>query len=244
MTPEVAEYVRTARVAVHEVGPRGTLKLGSALRMAQETSEQHLDHMGVGYETMLKKSGFVFFLISNRVRIFSLPKRSDEVVIKTHPRGRHGVQFYRDFQFFSKDGALLLEVMQSTVIADLQTRKIQRPQAVSLFGFSPDTLIDSKEKMERIVLPDSMDALGERRAFHSDLDMNGHMNNAVYGDVVSDFLPADLREKVRRVQINYLNETAEGDALGVYGAYIDEKYILRGDNHKGVSFTALVYGSE
>lgn len=239
MTDEVVrEYARSLGVPVYDVGAGNTLKFGSALRLVQETSEQHLAVMHVGYETMRSAAGLVFFIISTRVKILRMPAHGERIVIKTHPRGRAGAQFYRDFLFYTEAGERLLEVMQTTVLADAETHKVQRPQALKQFGLYPENLVEPEERMERFSVPDDLPPLGERRVFYSDLDANGHMNNTVYGDVVWDFLPQEVRGTARRVQINYLGEAAEGDVLRLSGGRSGGKFLLRGDRADGVSFTA------
>ena len=239
MTDEVVrEYTRSINIPVYDVGPSDTLKFGSALRLVQETSEQHLGVMQAGYETMRREAGLVFFIISTRAKIVRMPAHGERIMIKTHPVGRGGAQFYRDFLFYAKDGSLLLSVMQTTVLADAKTHKVQRPQALKQFGFYPETIIRPEERMERFSVPDGMEKRGERRVFHSDLDANGHMNNTVYGDIVWDFLPPEVRRAARIIQINYLCETEEGDVLRISGGTDGKRFLLRGDNAVGVSFTA------
>lgn len=234
----VREYARSLAVPVYDVGPSDTLKFGSALRLVQETSEQHLGVMNAGYETMREKAGIVFFIISTRVKISRFPEHGERIVIKTHPRGRGGAQFYRDFLFYEESGTLLLDVMQTTVLADAETHKVQRPQALKQFGFYPDNVIEPEERMERFSVPDGMESLGDRRVFHSDLDANGHMNNTVYGDIVWDFLPPAVRRSARKIQINYLSEMEEGGVLTLTGGESGGKFLLRGDCGGAVSFTA------
>ena len=43
----VEEYSRTVQVASYEVGANEKIKLSVLLRMAQETSEQHLGELGI-----------------------------------------------------------------------------------------------------------------------------------------------------------------------------------------------------
>jgi medium-chain acyl-[acyl-carrier-protein] hydrolase len=239
VNPElIHEYSRSLNVPVYDVGPTDTLKFGSALRLVQETSEQHLNVMNAGYERMKTTAGLVFFIISTRMHIFRFPGKGESITIKTYPRGRGGAQFYRDFKFYDTKGNLLLDVMQTTVLADAATHKVQRPQGLKQFGFYPENVIEPENRMERFAVPDGLPLLGVRRVFYSDLDANGHMNNTVYGDVVWDFLPSDLRRKARKIQINYLCETGEGKELELSGAQIGQKFLLRGDCDGNVSFTA------
>ncbi len=98
------------------------------------------------------------------------------------------------FKFYAENGTLLINVMQTTVLADAETHKVQRPQALKQFGFYPENVIEAGGAHGALFRSGrACQLLGERRVFHSDLDANGHMNNTVYGDIVWDFLPPDVR---------------------------------------------------
>ena len=235
--PLVAEYSRTLRVPIYEVGAERTLKLGSALRIAQETSEQHLGLLRIGYER-LRKDGLVFFIISSLVRVRRMPEHGEEITVRTHPRGRAGVQFYRDFIFYSREEQIL-SVMQTTVMADAGTHRVLRPQSLMHYGVFSDDPIPKEERVERCEVPEGLPVVGQRRVFHSDLDSNGHMNNTVYGDIVTDFLPAGFLEKgLKEVLITYYKECREGDVLELQCGGTENGFFLRGSCGGASSFTA------
>ena len=234
------EYKRTLRVPVYEVGRGNRLKLGSILRLVQETSEQHLRVLHISYEELRGKGNLVFFIISTRIKIRRLPMHAELVTLKTHPRGRCGVQFYRDYEFYDEHGSVLIQVMQTTVLADAETHKLQRPQALKPFWDYPDLEIPKEERMDRFRVPGDLPRIATRAVFRSDMDANGHMNNCIYGDVVADCLPKDVIRSAGTVQINYLLETEEGESLTVYGGPDRGQFLLRGENPRGVSFTASV----
>lgn len=237
------EYVHRFAVPIYDVGPDNRLKLGAILRDVHETSEQHLDLLHMGYDEMREKTGMVFFLVCNRVKIFRLPLLREKVEIRTHPRGRGGVRFYRDFKFYDENGTMLIDEMQITVLADDATHHVQRPQAFTNLKIFRDWPVDPKEKMVRVVTPKTMPKVGERVAYRSDLDSNGHMNNAVYGDIVSDFLPEPEKRPVSGVQIDYRKETPVGDTLQIFSCGQAGETLMRGENSGGVSFEARVqYG--
>ena len=235
-----AEYVRGLTVPVFDVGPDDRMKLGAVLRNVQETSEQHVDLLHIGYEEFRDRCGLVFFLISNRMRIFRLPAHREKIEIKTHPRGRGAARFYRDFKFYDESGALIVECMQTTVLADAATHRVRRPRAFTDLGVFRDFPIEPEEKMVRIEVPDDLPQVGEREVRRSDLDSNGHMNNAVYADIVEDFLPEPERP-VRGLQIDYLGETSPGDTLKIFaGTRGGGTVLMRGENSGGLSFEARV----
>lgn len=235
---EVDEYSRKISVPVYDVGPKNLLKFGSVLRLVQETSEQHLDLLHISYEEY-RADGFVFFIISTRVRINRLPEHNELLTIKTHPRGRGGAQFYRDFKFYDKNNNLIIDVMQTTVLADAETHKVQLPQNLYKYGIFRDFPVEREERIARINVRGTLPFTGERQIYYSDLDANGHVNNSVYGDIFVDFLPPGIKEEsLKEVCITYINETELGDKLQIYSKAENGKVLMYGVNKNGTSFAA------
>lgn len=235
-----AEYIYRFTVPVYDVGPDNRMKLGAILRHVHETSEQHVDLLHIGYEEFLEKTGLVFFLVCNRLRIFRLPFHREKIEVRTHPRGRGGVRFYRDFKFYDEKGSLLIDAMQITVLADAATHRVRRPQAFVELGVFPDVPVDPDQKMVRALTSKEMLLVGERPVYRSDLDSNGHMNNSVYADIIADFLPETGGREVHGLQIDYLIETPLGDKLLLYAEKQDEEILMRGENSNGLSFEAKI----
>ena len=127
---QIREYSLPMRVKTYDVGPDSKLKLSALLRVCQEISERHLESVDMGY-TVMKEKGLVFLIISNAARIYRLPMLGEELVIRTHPRGTMGVQFYRDYEFWAGE-ELLIRVMQTSVSVDPAEHKILRPKVFLL----------------------------------------------------------------------------------------------------------------
>lgn len=235
---KIEEYSRTVRVASYEVGLQNTLKLSALLHMCQETSENHLASLGIGYQKM-KEDGIVFLIITNAVKIHRMPASAEVVTIKTHPRGSDKAQFYRDFQIYAGE-ELLADVMQSSVAANPLNHKILRPQEFYAYGIFVDEKVPPEDRLTRIRAK-GLSELGERPVRYSDLDYNGHVNNTIYGDIVEDFLPGGMiGRQLRAVQIDYVNESMLGETLQLFGGEEDGIITLQGFNPRGLGFSARV----
>ncbi|QEY35186.1 acyl-ACP thioesterase [Caproiciproducens galactitolivorans] len=236
-TDLIREYSRKVRVASYEIGAQGQMKLSFLMRMCQETSEQHLDIVGLSYEK-LYEDGMVFLLITNRMKIKRMPLRNEEVTIKTHPRGVCGAQFYRDFKIYSGDEQII-DVMQTSVTADPNSHKILRPKKFLDYGVFSGEKVAPEDRVPKAEIPEDLPFVGERPIRYSDLDYNCHLNNTVYGDIVTDFLPGGHDAfRYAEVQINYINESALGDVLKIYAARKDGFVMMKGGNARGCGFTA------
>lgn len=235
VTPQ--EYSRTCQIASYEVGLGNTLRLSVLLRMAQETSELHLAELGLGFEK-LWEDGLVFLITTNLVKIKRMPRHREKVTIQTHPRGTAGAQFYRDFLFYV-EGEQVAAIMQASISADPHTHKLLRPKVFLSNGVFRDEPVDPSNRLEKLRFPDQMNPVGERVIRYSDLDQNGHLNNAIYADILCDFLPNGLYGKsFREVQINYVNECTLGETLKLSVHEQNDAIMMRGEHERGLSFSA------
>jgi acyl-ACP thioesterase len=237
MADLVKEYAKALRVATYEVGAQCILRLSVLLRMCQDVSEQNLSLLGLGYEKMCA-DGLVFLLITNRAKIRRMPVHTEELVIKTHPRGVAGAQFYRDFIVYS-GGEPIISVMQTSVAANAETHKILRPKEFLNYGIFSGEKMPEDERIPKLTVPEDLPLAGERKVRFSDLDYNNHLNNTVYADIVTDFLPGGAEgRQFEEVQINYLNESTLGDTLKIYAGERDGLILMKGLNARGCGFTA------
>lgn len=237
MADLLKEYERTLRVANYEVGAQCILRLSVLLRMCQDVSEQNLALLGLSYERM-RADGIVFLLITNRVKIDRMPAHGESFTIKTHPRGIAGAQFYRDFVIYSGKEKIV-EVMQTSVIADADTHKLLRPSLFFDYGIFSAEKVPAEERIPKVSVPDGLPLVGEREVRFSDLDYNTHLNNTVYGDILTDFLPGGATgRQFGEVQINYIAESRLGDTLKIYAAEQDGRVLMQGVNERGCGFTA------
>jgi hypothetical protein len=69
---------------------------------------------------------------------------------------------------------------------------------------------------------DNLQKAGERRAVYSDIDYNGHVNNARYVQWLQDIMENEDLERARRMRldINYLSEVKPGEITGLWAAHL------------------------
>ena len=233
------EYQLIRKIATYEVGEKSTLKLSSFLSLCQEISELHLGEWGLPYETM-KARGLVFLFTQTRAKFYRMPEHREEIELITRPNGSVGVQFYREFEMRNhKTGELLAKATQTSVAADAVSHKILRPKAFLEFGADPG--VHDGNRLEKVVLPEHMEAVGERPVFYSDLDYNGHLNNAVYADILCDYLPGGMMGRnIAEFQIHYIMESKYGETLRLYAGEKNGYQYFSGDNDRGHSFECQV----
>lgn len=69
----------------------------------------------------------VFLLSRSSFRIHRMPRVYEEIVVSTWEHGIKGSQFLRDFEYFSKEGELLVSASTAWLLVNPVSRKILRP---------------------------------------------------------------------------------------------------------------------
>ena len=142
--------------------------------------------------------------------------------------------YVRDYRLLGDNGESLVDATSSWIIMEKTKRTIVRPNAL-------EGIVDSKAQNEnyaieepaaRILLPkDSpLEAVGEHRVIYSDLDCNGHTNNAKYTVWAMDCLPGELvrNHNIKDITINFNREALFGETVTLYHAQNGCEHIVEG----------------
>ncbi len=178
-------------VTYPECDMNNNLRLSGLMRHVQQIGGAHLDHLGLSYHRMAA-DGFVLLLAKEGLAIRRMPKGGERVTLRTAPRRPKGAVLLRDCTFLGEDGEELVFAETTWVAADTKCHRILRPKDI------PYDFLESLEEREytvtakRVKEPKNIRTIGTRVVRYSDLDCNHHLTNAVYADIVCDFLPYEV----------------------------------------------------
>jgi acyl-CoA thioesterase FadM len=100
--------------------------------------------------------------------------------------------------------------------------------------------------------PASLSAEVARQVRFTDLDVNGHMNNARYLDWLADLLPGSFHQThmIRDMTLGYVSEALEGDEL-LQQWFLDENARLRleitrpgGEKNHRIFSADVIFGAD
>ena len=141
---------------------------------------------------------------------------------------------YRDFSL-EAGGELVGEAVSLWVVADFATHSLLRIGAL-LPGTEKSAVIDGKgTSLPRLKLPADMEEAGIRTMRYSDADVNGHVNNARYADILCDTISLDKQEGMypNRMQIGYLAECRPGEEIGLGTGRTGNLWFIKGADQSG-----------
>ena len=202
------------------------LRTSTLFSLLQTASIRHTEELGMGREKTLDR-GLLWIVARQYVRIARMPTYDERILLRSWPGTTMRVLFPRYYEIAAPDGEVLVRGSAVWSLMEQETRSVAFPDeyGVIIEGMERG---DELPYLVRLVPPEAR----ERFDFtvpYSYVDLNGHMNNTRYFDMVEDVLPAAKSGKLlREVQTEYLAEAKLGETLHVGWSESDGKYYVNG----------------
>jgi acyl-ACP thioesterase len=206
-------------VTVGDVDTDRYIKPSVLFDFFQSLTTEHGENLGVGLDVMLS-NGQGWILSRFSVLIEERPRFGDVLTIRTWPQGFDRLFCMRHYDVLDDSGGLFARASSSWLVLDIEKRRPLRPTALPV----PLPLNEGRNFLEggARILPkqEGLIKTAERTALYSDIDFNGHVNNARYIQWIQDALPGDfLKNSVNiRIDINYVNEVVPGETVEIYSS--------------------------
>jgi medium-chain acyl-[acyl-carrier-protein] hydrolase len=190
-------FYRDYPVLGHEAGIAGNLKFASLLNFLQDAAGAHAAELGVAIE-FLRARNLMWVLSRSHIELTALPQVGDTVRLRTWPAGWHRLFAIRDFDLARTDGSLFGRATSAWLIIRADNHLPVRALDVigDLAAHPERSIVDD---FARIPLPHRIDSVFRCRALMQDLDINGHVNNAVYGVWALESVPPAVWQTHRPV---------------------------------------------
>ena len=215
------KYIQEYTIPCYDTDASGRLKPASFMNLAQEAAGQHAVYLGFGYDDLIV-TNTAWILSRVHIRFVDTPMWKDDVVLSTWHKGLNRLFFVRDFRLTDKEGRTRVEATTSWLVMNLETRRLVRdPQLREGSECLEDVIATpaGKVQMPKDVEPQLM---FEHLVAYSDIDVNGHANNAMYMQWAMDAVDYDIASTrpVKEVTINFNHETKAGDVVALYKSIV------------------------
>jgi acyl-ACP thioesterase len=199
------------------------LKPAAFMDLAQEAANLHATRLGFGYDEMIEsKSAWV--LSRMRVVFEDTPKWREEVSLMTWHKGLDRLFFLRDFLMTDKEGNPKIKATTSWLVINLQTRRLVRdPKLLDEGTICSDNVLENPA--DKVVMPKDAEPqlIVEHVVGYSDLDMNGHANNARYMQWAMDAVNYEISsvKPVKEFTINFNHEVKPQETVSIYKSIVE-----------------------
>lgn len=201
------------------------LKPSSFMDLAQEAAGQHAVYLGFGYDDLIA-TNTAWILSRVHVEFVDAPKWRENITLRTWHKGLNRLFFLRDFILTDDQGRERVKATTSWLVLNLETRRLVRdPKLMEEGTVCTDNVIETPA--DKVVMPKDAEPqyVMDHHVAYSDVDMNGHTNNAMYMQWAMDAVDYDIASTrpVKWFTINFNHETKAGDIVALYKVVKEEE---------------------
>lgn len=204
------------RICTWDTDSKARLTPSAAFNFCQEAAGSHATDLGVGIAN-LGGQGIAWVLSRMSLAVDRRPSRGETVRVRTWPRGTDRLFATRDYEMLDSSGDVFARGRSAWLIVDLALKRPRRPEpfvANIPTNEGRDALADGAKGLDT---EHGLNAEARRTAAYSDLDYNGHVNNARYIQWIQDAFDAEELAAVDslRLDVNYLSEVKAGAVVEI-----------------------------
>ena len=235
----MSEYREEILLRSKDVDMFRRLRTSELFRLLQEASIRHTEQLGMGRDKTLDR-GILWVLLMQRAEITRMPEYDEHIVLKSWPGKTMHLLFPRYYSLETAAGEQLLKASALWSLVDAKTRKVVFPERYGV-------VIDGAETGEEIAMPGAVakrETVCERdfTVPYSFVDLNGHMNNTRYFDLVEDCIGAAAAGKeLKEICVEYQNEARLSETLLLRWGEEEGNCFLSGETERPVFRMGLKY---
>jgi acyl-ACP thioesterase len=219
------KYTEKHTIPCYDTDAAWRLKPTSFMNMAQEAAGRHAVYLGFGYDDLIK-TNTAWILSRVHVEFIDTPKWREEITLNTWHKGLNRLFFLRDFVLTDNEGRERVKATTSWLVLNLETRRLVRdPKLIEEGTVCTENALETpadKVQMPKDVEPE---LVRTHHVSYSDIDTNGHTNNAMYMQWSMNSVGYDITSTrpVKEFTINFNHETKAGDYVEIYRASVEKE---------------------
>lgn len=219
------KYIVKHRLTCYETDAAWRLKPASFMNMAQEAAGCHAVELGFGYDDLIAKNT-AWILSRVRVDFLDTPLWREDMTLTTWHKGLNRLFFLRDFIMTDSEGRERVKATTSWLVMNLETRRLVRdPNLMEDGTICTENAIETPA--DKVQMPKDKEPVFvmNHLVSYSDVDTNGHTNNAMYMHWAMDAVDYEISSlrPVKSFTINFNHETKPGDLVAISKVVVEQE---------------------
>jgi medium-chain acyl-[acyl-carrier-protein] hydrolase len=210
-------YENKRIIQAHEVDFTNRLRIDSLFIHLQDTAAAHADSLNLGYSALVKHDlGWV--LSWAKVEIISFPEFGNEIRIRTWPKKKFKLYSLRDFYIYDEKGQIIIRATTAWLPINIKSKRIIDISRLPAPINYQETESAINELPHKIQAQNNRTFIFSRHMRYTDLDLNQHVNNIRYIELILDSFPKEQYKKFKmeNISINFVSESGYNDELEIY----------------------------
>lgn len=219
-------------VRFHDANANDILGASQIFKYVQETAMRQMRACRPSYTDLLNENK-ALILSNMRLEIYAPIYSYDEIEVKTWACPSRGFTTTRSYEIW-RGNELMCEGNSVWALVSVTDKRLLKVTEMSFDNFEPEEPL-ALDKPVKVRIPSEvkMSLVGEYTIRYTDTDLNGHMNNTNYPDMIFNCLPSPDSFRISGIAISYIKEAKIGDNLKIYIANTDGRYYFRSVHEDG-----------
>lgn len=237
------KWIEHYKLGAAETDINNIASVSAVLRYMQDSSNSQMMAMKPSYEELFEK-GLSFVLSRITISLYSTICAHEHFDGETWASPSKGATFNRCYRI-TKEGSIVAEAVSAWALLNVNERRLCRVTDVELgYGEEPLLELDMPSRF-RIPSEAQLTLVGERLVEYADCDLNGHMNNTHYPDILCSYIGPMKGRRASKMSISFVSEAPLGESIKIYSGVLDDVYYIRTVREDGkVNVEAEIYLEE
>lgn len=201
------KYSENKIVKTYQCDKHGFIRPVILMNYLQDVADTHAEILGAG-RAFCMDNGIAWVVTHYLVDIIRLPRESENLTITTWPAVHGPLKAVRDFEIHGSDGKLMIRATSQWILINTAVR---RPIRLDEY-LSADWLDGATRALDLPFdkFPDFVPNQKDNKFLvrYDDVDVNQHVNNAVYTKWATESVGFDFRDthNLRKISLNFKKE--------------------------------------
>ncbi len=209
------KFEKKYQIRSYECDRFGLLRILTLMNILQDAADLSATTLGFGFDFCIENK-LAWVGTNYHIQVFKLPQVHDIISVQTWPSGENKFMALRDFAVLDKTGDTIIKATSQWLLIDFAKK---RP--VSLNNYLPNYMYIDEHVISPLFskLPD-LDHYTLSKEFEArfdDIDLNSHVNNAIYPLWAVETLPEKFHEQYfpQEIEITFKKECLLGEKVEV-----------------------------
>ncbi|MBQ3591511.1 MAG: hypothetical protein II979_06175 [Clostridia bacterium] len=219
-------------VNANDIDVNRVVTASQILRYMQDAANWQMETDGLSYDELFVNRGLAFVLSKIKVSMYAPITSHQKITVESWACPSKGMTFQRCYRIL-REGMIVAEAISAWALVGVKDRKLHRVSEIGdQYGMDEPLELDMPARMK---IPEEvhMALVGERTVEYADIDMNGHMNNTRYPDMLCSYLDSMQGRRVISMTLHFQSEAPFGETIKVYHGESDGIHYLRTARENG-----------
>ena len=225
------KWTEKYRVSAQDVDLERIASPTAIMRFMQDTANCHMEGAGPSYDELFD-SGRAFVIARFAADLIAPLRSHDEITVETWAAPSRAASFNRCYRVL-RGGEVIAKATSVWALVDAASGSLLRVEDCGIDYGCDEALEVGAPIRFRIPAGATLTEAGRHLVTYADVDVNRHMNNTKYADLLCSYLPAKNgespfdAERVRELSIAYSAEAPLGGEIAITHAECDGAHYFR-----------------